>query len=538
MNTSEGEEKVTTESGIPLKKIFRPDDVAGLQYDRDLGDSGQPPFTRGPYPDMYRSRAWRIAQNMGSGSPEDVSSRVKFFQQEGGDWVNVQIDQIINHHFWDPDHPEVIARKDDVGLLGAPAVGLRDWEVMLEGIPLDKAYIHMGGWPWSNSCVYAIAEKRGVPLDKLQGTGQGEMFIPYVSAPYKDIPPPSCHLRNNCDLIEFNVKYVPHVVPISCAGHNIRSNGITAYEELAIVLAWNIEHIEAVLKRGRLKIDDFAHALGGVNYSIGRDFFEEIAKIRAARRMWYKLLNERYHAQNPRSSLLRVHGFSADRDYTREQPLVNIVRSSYRVLSAALAGVQSLGVGPYDEGITTPTPESLLMAVRTQQVIQNESGVTNVVDPLAGSYYVEWLTNEVEERAWKYLEKIENAGGFIKTLESGWLHAEAFRGSWEQEKKLKTGERKLVGHNCFQTEEDVFDVPPHRPAKAWEQAMARLEQMRRERDPARVSKALDNLRRVIAKPDEIQIPAMMEAVKAEATVGEIGQVYRDIWGVWNAPLPI
>ena len=254
--------------------------------------------------------------------------------------------------------------------------------------------------------------------------------------------------------------------------------------------------------------------------------------------MWYKLLNERYHAQNPRSFLLRVHGFSADRDYTREQPLVNIVRSSYRVLSAALAGVQSLGVGPYDEGITTPTLESLLMAVRTQQVIQNESGITNVVDPLAGSYYVEWLTNEVEERAWQYLEKIENAGGFIKTLESGWLHTEAFSGSWEQEKKLKSGERKLVGHNCFQVEEDVFDVPPHRPAKAWEQAMTRLEQMRRERDPARVNKALDNLRQVIAKPDEIQIPAMMEAVKAEATVGEIGQVYRDVWGVWNAPLPM
>ena len=533
-------EVYTTDSGIPLKKSYRPEDVAGLDYDRDLGDSGEAPFTRGPYPDMYRSRLWRIAQLMGSGTVSDTNVRNRLFHEMGGQWTVFEPDQITTEHLWDPDHPEVIARKDDVGLSGSPILGLRDYEVMLEGIPLDKTYHHMGScWGcFKNSCYYALAEKQGIPLTNLHGTGQGELFLPYLSTPYKDLPSPRCHLRSNCDLVEFNVQYVPHIVPISCAGHNARANGITAPEELAIVLAYNIDHIEYILSRGRLKIDDFAHALGGVNYSIGRDFFEEICKLRAARRMWYRLLKERYHAEAPRSFQLRIHGFAADRDYTREQPLINTVRSAYRTVAAALGGVQSLGVGPYDEALTSPTEQALLMAVRTHQIIQHESGVTNVVDPLAGSYYVEWLTNELEEKAWKYLEKIENAGGLVKSLETGWLHAESFRGSWEQEKKLKTGERKLVGHNCFQVEEDVFDVPPHRPAKAWEQAMARLEQIRHERDNTRVQKALDDLRRVIAKPDEIQFPAMMEAVKAEATVGEIGQVYRDIWGVWNAPLPM
>jgi len=538
MDSDETNNAFTTESGIPLKKNYRPEDVAGLDYDRDLGDSGEPPFTRGPYPDMYRSKLWRISQLMGSGQVADTNIRNRLFHEMGGDWVIAEMDQITSTHMWDPDHPDVIARKDDVGLCGSPILGLRDVEAFLEGISLEEQYHHMYGVPWINSCYYAVAEKRGIPLTNIYGTGQGEMFLPYLSTPFKDMPPPSCHLRDNCDVVEFNVKYVPHVTPISCAGHNARANGITAPEELAIVLAWNIDHIEYILKRGRLKIDDFVHALGGVNYSIGRDFFEEICKLRAARRMWYRLLKDRYHAQDPKSFRLRIHGFSADRDYTREQPLINVVRSAYRTVAAALGGVQSLGIGPYDEALTSPSEEALLMTVRTHQIIQHESGMISVVDPLAGSYYVEWLTNELEEKAWKYLEKIENAGGLVKSLETGWLHAEAFRGSWDQEKKLKTGERKLVGHNCFQVEEDVFDVPPHRPAKAWEQAMARLEQIRRERDNTRVQKALDELRHVIAKPDEIQFSAMMEAVKAEATVGEIGQVYRDIWGVWNAPLPM
>jgi len=538
MNAKSSERKITTESDIPLKNAYSPEDIAGMDYQRDLGEPGEAPYTRGPYPEMYRSRLWRISQLMGSGKVEDSRDRVAFSHEAGGDWVVFEADQITSIHMWDPDHPEVIARKDDVGLTGSPILGLPDYEVLLEPFALEKVYFHMGGAPWSNSNVYVVAEKRGVPLNQLHGTGQGEMFLPYLSTPFKDMPHPRCHLRNNCDVVEFNVQNVPHVVPISCAGHNARANGITAPEELAIVLAWNIDHIEYILKRGRMKIDEFAHALGGVNYSIGRDFFEEIAKLRAARRMWYKLLKERYNAQNPRSFKLRIHGFSADRDYTREQPLVNIVRSTYRTMAAALGGCQSLGIGPYDEAITSPSEQALLMAIRTQQVIQHESGITHVADPLAGSYYVESLTNELEERAWEYLQKIEDAGGLVKTMETGWLHSEATRGALKQERKLESGEKKLVGFNCFQTDEEVFEVRPHRASRAWEQAMAQLEKMRRERDNKKLINALDELRRVVEKPDENQFPAMMEAVKAHATVGEIGKVYRDIWGIWNAPVPV
>ncbi|MBU2549755.1 MAG: acyl-CoA mutase large subunit family protein [Proteobacteria bacterium] len=535
---SGSDKRYTTESGIELKPRYNPDDVAGLDYERDLGEPGQAPFTRGPYPGMYRSRLWRIAQLMGSGKVEDTRDRVTYSHGVGGDWVVFEPDQITTVHMWDPDHPEVTARKDDVGLTGSPILGLPDYEILLEPLDLSQVYFHMGGSPWNNSNVYVVAEKRGVPLSQIHGTGQGEMFLPYLSTPFKDMPPPSCHLRNNCDVVEFNTQNVPHVVPISCAGHNARANGISAFEELAIVLAWNIDHIEYILKRGRQKIDDFAQALGGVNYSIGRDFFEEICKVRAARRMWYKLLKDRYKARDPKCFRLRIHGFSADRDYTREQPLVNIVRSTYRTMAAALGGVQSLGIGPYDEAITTPSEEALLMAIRTQQVIQHESGIDAVADPLAGSYYVESLTSELEERAWKYLEKIEDQGGLVKTIETGWLHAEATRGALEQERRLESGEKKLVGYNCFRSEEKVFEVRPHRAAKAWEEAMARLEKMRRERDDARVTKALDELRRVVENPEVNQFPAMMEAIRSLATVGEIGQVYRDTWGTWNAPIPV
>ncbi|MDO8671775.1 MAG: methylmalonyl-CoA mutase family protein [Dehalococcoidia bacterium] len=527
--------KWQTESGIPLKNVYRPEDLAGLDYDRDLGDPGKPPFTRGPYPEMYRSRLWRISQLTGSGSVGETSKLLQFFNEVGGDWVNLDRDQLTSNHLWDPDHPEVLARKDDVGATGVPILSLADLEEVLKDVALEKRYIHMVGTPWMNSLYFSLAEKRGIPLTDLHGTGQGEMTLTYVSTPFKDFPHPRCTLRNNGDLIEFHTKYVPHVVPVSVAGHNVRADGVTAYQELAVVLANNIEYIEEVLRRGKLGIDEFAANLGGINYSIGRDFFEEICKCRAGRRMWYKLLTERYHSKDPRSWRLRIHGFSADRDYTYQQPLVNIVRSAYRTVAAALAGCQSLGIGPYDEAITNPTEEALLMAVRTHQVIQLESGITNVADPLAGSYYVEWLTNELEQKAWEYLAKIEAVGGYLKAIETGWLHQECIKAALEQEKKLATGEKKLVGANCFQMAEEPFQVPARRPARAWDEAMAKVEKLRRERDNSRVTKALDGLKRAI-ESDENQIPAMMEVAKSGATVGEVGKVYRDIWGIWNAPI--
>lgn len=530
------DEPIRSESGIPLKNHYGPDDVADLDYERDLGDPGAPPYTRGPYPHMYRSRDWRIAQLVGAGRPEDSNTLWRFAQEAGGGWINFEPDQITTCHMFDPDHPEVMARKDDVGLSGAPYIGVRDFASLLDGVDMETAYMHMVGTPWINAGFFAVAEERGVPLDRLHGTGQGEMFIPYVSTPFKDLYPPRGYLVNNCDVIEFHLEHVPNVVPVSCAGHNIRSNGIGADQELAIVLAWNIEHLDELLRRGRYTADEVAYALGGVNFSIGRSFFEEVAKLRAARRMWSRLLSERYGVTDERAMRMRIHGFSADRDCTREQPLINIVRSAYRTVAAALGGVQSLGVAPYDEALAAPSTDALLMAIRTQQIIQVESEVTAVADPLAGSYYVESLTDELEQRARDYLARIEDEGGFVATLESGWLHQEVYRAAIEQEAKLESGERELVGSNCFVLEDETFDVEPFRAEPAWEDAMERLHEMRRDRGEARTMRALDELRRALEQ-GENQLPAMIEAQKALATVGEVGQVYRDVWGTWTPPIP-
>lgn len=527
----------TSPSGIPLKPFYRPEDAAGVDYERGLGDPGAPPYTRGPYPGGHRDQLWRIAQLMGSGRPDDVSSTFDVALEAGINWVVFEGDQITTCHMWDPDHPQVVARSDDVGFSGPALIGVPDFEHILAGVDLEKTYIHMGGLPWMNACVFVVAEQRGVPLDKLRGTGQGEMFIPYLSTPFKDMPPPRCYLDNNCDLIEFHTEHVPHVVPVSCSGHDVRANGIDAAQELAIVMAWNIDHIEEVRRRGRFTVDQFCHGLGGVNFSIGRDFFEEICKLRAARRMWTKLLTERYGVTDPKKMRMRIHGFTADRDYTREQPLVNIVRSAYRTVAAALGGVQSLGVGPYDEALAVPSDEALVMAIRTQQVIQHESGVANVADPLAGSYYVESLTDELEERAWAYLKRVEDAGGFVASMESGWLHREVYAAAVALEARYASGEMRLVGSNCFRMDDDALTVTPHRPAHAWDDAMERLESMRRRRDEAEVRRRLDALRDAVADPARNQMPEMIAAMRAYATIGEVGQVYRDHWGVWNPPLP-
>jgi methylmalonyl-CoA mutase N-terminal domain/subunit len=265
MTAKSSERKITTESDIPLKNAYSPEDIAGMDYHRDLGEPGEAPYTRGPYPEMYRSRLWRISQLMGSGKVEDSRDRVAFSHEAGGDWVVFEADQNTSMHMWDPDHPEVIARKDDIGLTGSPILGLPDYEVLLEPFALEKVYFHMGGLPWSNSNVYVVAENRGIPLNQLHGTGQGEMFLPYLSTPCKDMPPPRCHLRNNCDVVEFNIQNVPHVVPISCAGHNARANGITAHEELAIVLAWPLAWFGA-----RQYLQSFSYRIDlGPEYFIG-----------------------------------------------------------------------------------------------------------------------------------------------------------------------------------------------------------------------------------------------------------------------------
>ncbi|MEE8174165.1 MAG: methylmalonyl-CoA mutase family protein [Dehalococcoidia bacterium] len=528
-----------TDCGIPIKAVYGPGDIADLDERRDLGDPGAPPYTRGAYPNMYRDRLWRIFQLSGYGSAEDERERIKYLLDHGETGFIMETD-ISTWYPYDIDHPEVLARKEDVGAFGAPLMSLKDYEAALEGIPIGEVYCHPGGVTpqqgvFSNACYFALAEKRGVPWSQLTGTGESDMMISYLGHLRKDYVPPEHALRLNCDLIEFVVQNLPRWVPLSIAGYNCRENGVNAYQELAMVMANATAYIDEILGRGKFKIDDFAHGIAGVNFAVGRDFFESICQMRAARRMWYKLMTERYHTDSPRSVRLRIHSLMQGSDYTYEQPMNNIIRGTYHALSAALGGAQSMGVPAYDEAISIPSEGAHIISLRTQQIIQHESNITSVVDPLAGSYYVEWLTKEIETKAWEHLEEIERLGGYVAVLSSGWALKEALKGAYERERQTLSGERKVVGNNCFRVEEEYHHTPAFRPnPKTWEISMERLSRLRQERDGAAVKEVLGEVKRV-ARSGENVMPTMLRAAKAYVTIGEIGQIWREVFGTWHVP---
>jgi len=529
-----------TFSGIPLKRVYTPDDIKNLDYYRDLGDPGEPPYTRGPYPNMYRERLWRIFQLSGIATPKVTREKILKLLEFGETGFIVEIDQLTGYHMYDLDHPEVLARKHDVGLTGPVMMSLKDYEELLEGIPIEKYYAHPGGvipqlGPFVHACYWSVALKRGIPLNILRGTGESDFFLSYVGCPVKDQIPPRAGLRLNCDLIEFAIKNVPLWVPVSIAGYNGSESGLNAYQELAAVFACIIDHIEELLQRG-YKIDQIAPRLGGVSFSTTMDFFESICKLRAARRMWYKLMKERYGAKDPRSLRLRIHVVTAGSFMTYQQPLLNIVRGTIMGLAAVLGGVQSLGISGFDEAICTPSDLADLIRIRTQHILQQETNIPAVADPLGGSYYVEWLTNEIEKRAWEYLEEIESKGGFIAVLESEWLLNEAKKGMFEIQRKIASGEFKQVGVNFLrmsrEEEEKYFKIEPYRAPEAFEEAWERLMALRRERDKKKVEEALSELRKALEKGENV-MPAMFKAVQAYATIGEIGNVQREVFGTWE-----
>jgi methylmalonyl-CoA mutase N-terminal domain/subunit len=337
------------------------------------------------------------------------------------------------------------------------------------------------------------------------------------------------------------MKYVPNWVPISVPGGNISESGFNAYEELALVFAVIIEHIEEMLKRG-YKIEEFAYKLGGINLNGYADFFENIAKLRAARRMWYKILRERYGCKDDRACHLRIHYLTSGFTLTRQQPLNNIARAAIQALAGVLGGAQSMGITPFDEALTIPSELAHLTSLQIHHILEEEANVAWVVDPLAGSYFVEKLTNEIEQRAFDYLDnEILKRGGFLKILNSGWLHNELKRKVIEYERKLANGEIRLVGVNVWRVEKELFEYQgfeyPWKGAEVWSDAMRRLNEVRRMRDKDKVEKALNKLKDVL-ESNENSMPALMEAVESYATVGEIGNVFREVFGIWKCPLTI
>ncbi|MFQ5924412.1 MAG: methylmalonyl-CoA mutase [Dehalococcoidia bacterium] len=537
MEYPETKSSTTTGSGIPAKDVYTPEDTKGLVYDKDVGLPGKEPYTRGIYPNMYRGKLWTIRQFSGFGTPEETNQRFKHEYDLGQMGFSIAFDSVTESGI-DSDDPRARA---DVGAGGVPVNSLEDMETLFEDLPIDKVNTAVVASPWTScpltAMYFVMAEKRGIPISQLDGTTQNDLVLFTSCCNLIDIIPPHHMIRLCVDLVEWCAQHVPKWHPVSFASYNYRENAITAYQEIGIVFALAIAFIEEELQRNRLDIDDFAPVLS-FHLAAHNDFLEEIAKFRAARRMWYRIMKERYNARNPRSLMFRFHVQTSGSTHTYQQPLNNIVRVAYQILAAALGGAQSIHANSFDEAICLPTDQSILTSIRTQQIAQYEANVGCTADPLGGSYYLEWLTSELESQAWEYLARIEELGGVVSALKSGWLHREFAKAMREYETMVATGETKIVGVNCFQLDEEPYQMPVFRPnPQSGEIQKAKLERLRKERDGRRVEQALAELGRATEAGENV-MPAVIEAVRAYATLGEICNVWRRVFPLWKVPIVV
>ena len=520
-----------TASGIPVKRLYTPLDLAGKDYLGDLGFPGRYPFTRGIYATMYRGRIWTMRQYAGYGTAEETNRRFRLLLAQGQTGLSVAFD-FPTQLGLDPDHPLAAG---EVGRVGVSVFSIEEMMRLFDGIPLGEITTSMtiNATATAILAMYiATAEAQGYEQALLGGTVQNDILKEYVARGLYVFPPePS--MRLVVDLIEYCARHMPRWNPISISGYHIREAGANAVQELAFTFANAIAYVEACLERG-LKVDEFAPRISFF-FSVHNDFFEEIAKFRAARRIWAKIMRERFGAEKPRSCTLRFHTQTAGSTLTAQQPLVNVVRVAIQALAAVLGGTQSLHTNAFDEALCLPSEEAALLALRTQQVIAYETNVANTVDPLGGSYYVEWLTDEIEERVWRYLDRIDGLGGAVKAVEKGYIQGEIARSAYEQQKAIEGGDLVVVGVNKFRIEEEIrVELLKVDPAIEGRQ-VERLRALRAGRDRARVEEALDGVRRV-AEGDANIMPYMLEAVKARATIGEIFGVLRDVYGEYRPPL--
>jgi len=519
-----------TNSGIPVKRIYTPLDVESLDYLRDLGFPGEYPFTRGVYATMYRGRLWTMRQYAGYGTAEQTNQRFKYLLSQGQTGLSVAFD-LPTQLGYDADHPMAAP---EVGKVGVSVSSVRDMEIIFNGIPLDKVTTSMtinATAPMILAMYVAVAQSRGVPQETLGGTVQNDILKEYAARGMY-IFPPKPSMRLAVDIIEYCCRNMPRWNFISVSGYHIREAGATAVQELAFTLANGMAYVKAAVERG-LDVDSFAPRISFF-FDCHSNFFEEIAKFRAARRMWARIMRERFNAKKPRSWMLRFHTQTAGCTLTAQQPRNNIVRVAIQALAAVLGGTQSLHTNSFDEALALPSEEAVTIALRTQQIIAYETGVADVVDPLAGSYYVEWLTDELEERAWKYIDRIEEMGGAVEAIERGFIQREIAESAYRYQKELEEGKRIVVGVNRFVVEEEVpvriLRVDP----EVRERQIKRLKEIRSSRNNTRVEDALNNLRRA-AEGGENLMPAVLDAVKAYATLGEICDVLRDVFGEYRAP---
>jgi len=531
------DEKFETDAGIEVKPLYTPLDIKNKDYLKDIGFPGSPPFARGVYPTMYRSQFWTIRLFSGHGTPEETNKRWHYLYNHGETGFSAAVDALTFNGI-DPDD---IRADLEVGTAGVPLYCIDSMFALTEGLPLDKVSVALVVEPFSSAPICAsyfnMAMQKGYELSQVYGTCQNDLCtqsIGYVA--YKNVAPRHL-LRLACDLIEWCTaqQNVPKFHPINFTTYNYREGGIDAIQEISFGFANAIAHMDELLGRG-WKIDDFVNRLA-FHLSASRDFFEEIAKYRAARRIWYQLMKDKYEAQDPRSFQFRFHIQTAGSSLTQQQPMVNIIRTAYQALEAVLGGCQSMHTNSYDEALCLPSEEAVLVALRTQQVIQDEIRVTNTIDPMAGSYYVEWLTDELEDRIWKYMDKIEGAGGIVKALDSGWLYREMRDAFKKRQMRIELGEEKVIGVNRYVMDEPIFENVFRTNPEATQVEVNRIRNLKERRDNDKLQTILDELRKVCEAETNV-LPIIMDATREGATVGEICDIYREIFKVWEPPIVV
>jgi len=520
-----------TASGIPLDRLYLPSD-GDPDYLEHLGFPGEAPFTRGVQPTMYRGRLWTMRQYAGYASAEETNRRFRYLLEQGQTGLSVAFD-LPTQIGYDADDPWA---EGEVGRVGVSISCLDDMLALFEGIPLDRVSTSMTiNAPAAIllAMVVAVARRQGVPVEALRGTVQNDILKEYV-ARGTYIFPPGPAMRLVTDTFAYCRDHVPHWNTISISGYHMREAGCTAVQEVAFTLANAVAYVQAALRAG-LEVDSFAPQIAFF-FNAHNDFLEEVAKFRAARRLWGRLMVERFGARDPDACRLRFHTQTAGSTLTAQQPENNVVRVTLQALAAVLGGTQSLHTNSMDEALGLPTEQAVRVALRTQQIIAHESGVADTIDPLAGSYLIEHLTDEIEARARQYLDRIDAMGGALAAIERGYIQAEIHESAYRAQQAIERGQATVVGVNRFQTDEpvrlEVLRVDPTVEARQ----RRRLAEVRARRDASRVASVMDRLRRA-AEGDENLVGVFVEAVEAEVTLGEICAMLRRVWGEYRPPSP-
>ena len=528
----QGEPKPAPETsyGTPLKSVYTPEDASGSDYMRDLGFPGTYPFTRGIRPDMYRGRLWTMRQYAGYDTVEETNSRFRHLLEQGLTGMNVAFD-LPTQLGMDPDHPQATF---EVGKVGIPCPSVRQMETLFHELPLDQVTpsLTVNASAQSVLSMYVVtAQERGLSLEQIGGTTQNDILKEFI-ARGNYIFPPGPSLKMTVDLFEYCAQHLPRWNFINICGYHVREAGSSLVQELAFAFGNARAYLDEALSRG-MDIDDFAPRIA-FNFSVFNNVLEEVAKFRAARRLWARLLKERYGAKNPRSLTFRTGAGSGGSTLVAQQPENNVVRVTLHTVIAAMAGVQSMHTASMDEAHALPSEEAATLALRTQQIVAHESGLADVIDPLGGSYYVESLTNQIEEQAEDYLKRIEERGGMVAAIESGWVVREIGEEAYRFQLEVEQGDRVVVGLNRFATDE----TPPielHRPDSTVVSGVkAEVDELRKRRDGKALSRALDDVKAVAGEGGNL-MPPTLEAIRSLATVGEVSGALREVFGEWQAP---